>query len=382
MDAVDECYAGKDLSILNKLTLIIPTYNRNFYLSRCLWYHAHFPFAEIIVADSSPEDKKRINRITFEKIHEQFGVNMRYIEFEPETERYGGDIYEKWGEGVQNVETEYSQICTDKEFLIPTTLCECLYFLDEHPDYTLAEGMDYRIESDDDNLIFCPWQGRFSAISSDPVERVNSYILDETIPGLQFSIQRTCIAKKVYLNLYKYKLLDLRFGETAIEIEPVILGKTKKFADIAGNCRDCLYEQKKRKESSTNRYPPLLAYPPEYYNELSSNLASCINDLVDEVNSCNDRNFKDSVGDIVERLMEKRYIHNPLFRKYRRLYLIWYNLPSGFKQALSRFFRRCTGTSSLESVDSISPEMRCICSIISSMDEYHDSDTSICETIK
>ena len=44
MDFVDECYADKDLSLLKKLTLVIPTYNRNYYLSRCLWYHAHFPF--------------------------------------------------------------------------------------------------------------------------------------------------------------------------------------------------------------------------------------------------------------------------------------------------------------------------------------------------
>ena len=45
MDFVDECYADKDLSLLKKLTLVIPTYNRNYYLSRCLWYHAHFPYA-------------------------------------------------------------------------------------------------------------------------------------------------------------------------------------------------------------------------------------------------------------------------------------------------------------------------------------------------
>ena len=64
MDFVDECYADKDLSLLKKLTLVIPTYNRNYYLSRCLWYHAHFPFGEIIVADSSPEEKKVVNRET------------------------------------------------------------------------------------------------------------------------------------------------------------------------------------------------------------------------------------------------------------------------------------------------------------------------------
>ena len=91
-DFVDECYADKDLSQLQKLTLVIPTYNRNYYLSRCLWYHAHFPFGEIIVADSSPEEKKAVNRETVTKIRSLFGANIRYLEYEPETDKYGGDI--------------------------------------------------------------------------------------------------------------------------------------------------------------------------------------------------------------------------------------------------------------------------------------------------
>ena len=129
MDFIDEFYTGKDLSLLKKLTVVIPTYNRNYYLSRCLWYHSHFPFGEIIVADSSPEEKKAVNRETVRKLVEERGVNIRYLESPPETEKYGGDIYRKWGDAVQHVETEYSQICTDKEFLIPTTLCKCIAFL-------------------------------------------------------------------------------------------------------------------------------------------------------------------------------------------------------------------------------------------------------------
>ena len=140
MDFVDEFYADEDLSHLKKLTVVIPTYNRNYYLSRCLWYHSHFPFGEIIVADSSPEEKKVVNRETVRKLVEERGANIRHLEYPPETEKYGGDITRKWGDAVQHVETEYSQVCTDKEFLIPTTLCKCIAFLDEHSDYDMATG--------------------------------------------------------------------------------------------------------------------------------------------------------------------------------------------------------------------------------------------------
>ena len=147
MDFVDEYYADKDLSLLKKLTLVIPTYNRNYYLSRCLWYHAHFPFGEIIVADSSPEEKKVVNRETVQKIREMFGTDIRYLEYEPETEKYGGDVYRKWGDAVQHVETEYSQIVTDKEFLIPTTLTKCIECLAGNAEISICEGHYYYIES-------------------------------------------------------------------------------------------------------------------------------------------------------------------------------------------------------------------------------------------
>ena len=137
-DFVDECYADKDLSLLQKLTLVIPTYNRNYYLSRCLWYHAHFPFGQIIVADSSPEEKKVVNRETVEKIRSFFSANIVYLEYLPETEYYGGDIYRKWADAITHVETPYSQFCTDKEFLVPTALTKCISFLDEHRDYVTA----------------------------------------------------------------------------------------------------------------------------------------------------------------------------------------------------------------------------------------------------
>ena len=122
MDCVYETYEGKDLSQLQKVTLVIPTHNRNYYLSRCLWYHAHFPFAEIIVADSSDESKRRVNHQTISEIQQMFSTKITYLEYDFPAEEYGGEIYRKWGDAVSRVETEFSLSCTDKEFLIPMTI--------------------------------------------------------------------------------------------------------------------------------------------------------------------------------------------------------------------------------------------------------------------
>ena len=152
-DFVDECYADKDLSQLQKLTLVIPTYNRNYYLSRCLWYHAHFPFGEIIVADSSPEEKKAVNRETVAKIRSIFSANIRYLEYEPETDKYGGDIYRKWSDAVQHVETKYSIICIDKAFLVPSWLISAEEVLESNQNYVSVYGNTFMLRSRQNPLV-------------------------------------------------------------------------------------------------------------------------------------------------------------------------------------------------------------------------------------
>ena len=82
LDFVDACYDDKDLSSLEKVTVVIPTHNRNYYLSRCLWYHAHFPFGEIIVADSSNDEKRTVNRRTVTEIQQHFSTRITYLEYD------------------------------------------------------------------------------------------------------------------------------------------------------------------------------------------------------------------------------------------------------------------------------------------------------------
>ena len=210
MDCVYETYEGKDLSQLKRVTLVIPTYNRNYYLSRCLWYHAHFPFAEIIVADSSDENKREVNRQTISDIQQMFPTKVTYLEYNFPAEKYGGEIYRKWGDAVMHVNTEYSLSCTDKEFLIPTTVAKSVVFLDEHPDYSIADGSYYMIEAK--NVIH-RWQGNNSITSDSVNERLLDVLKENTPYGTQFALHRTTNIRKAFNNIYTYNLHDIRFGE-------------------------------------------------------------------------------------------------------------------------------------------------------------------------
>jgi len=265
MDFVDEFYTDKDLSLLKKLTLVIPTYNRNYYLSRCLWYHAHFPFGEIIVADSSPEEKKVVNRETVRKVREIFGVNVRYLEYEPETEKYGGDIYRKWGDAVQHAEMEYSQICTDKEFVVPTTLCKCIDYLDKNENFVCASGAFCLIQKILNNDYYVVKYAAFMPQKEEAVsnKKMIDYYLSALKRGgeksLLLSLYRSKIHADIYLTLINSNISDIIFGERYLAYIGHLWGFAKFFPNDNYTIRDVTLLRDKNhrinpKESSARRY--------------------------------------------------------------------------------------------------------------------------------
>jgi glycosyltransferase domain-containing protein len=285
MDFIDKYYANKDLTLLKKLTVVIPTYNRNYYLSRCLWYHSHFPFEEIIVADSSPEEKKVVNREAVRKLVKERGTNIRYLEYPPETEKYGGDIYRKWGDAVQHVESRYSQICMDKEFLIPMTLCKCIAFLEEHADYDMAEGPHYYIRSSKSGDIefFEAFLGRSLSLDyPDPLARLLAFSVSPPDTLNLSSIRRSHVHKRVYNKLFESGIDDLRFGELGLEIFSVISSKSIYFPDDPYICRDVIHSSSPRikrstSESSASRYPLLDEYIQSgLYADYMDRLSLCL----------------------------------------------------------------------------------------------------------
>ncbi len=337
-DFVDECYADKDLSLLKKLTLVIPTYNRNYYLSRCLWYHAHFPFGEIIVADSSPEEKKVVNRETVAKVREMFGANVRYLEYEPETEKYGGDIYRKWGDAVQHVETEYSIICIDKAFLIPVWLIAGIHYLGDHPDTVSITGDRYYLRTKrqkSSNPKYCVNIIKSENVLeelAEPQDRF-SHAFNKSKPWSSnrlFSLNNSKTHKKLYNLLEIYSIKDIRYGELILGYAGNIYGKNHYIEGIEF-IRDIIIisstEINKRinnSESSDSRYPhinDLFVINDSFYE----NFVNCIYSELKMNTDTNKKNvIKLSMNDVLRydnRISQSTY----LLKRYNQLIHIWYN---------------------------------------------------------
>lgn len=337
MDFIDEYYADKDLSLLKKLTLVIPTYNRNYYLSRCLWYHAHFPFGEIIVADSSPEEKKVVNRETVQKIREMFGAKIQYLEYDPETEKYGGDIYRKWGDAVQHVETEYSKICTDKEFVIPDAVNMCVEFLEGHSDYDTADGLSLLFNPTNDSTTskweMWPPHDR-SYEKENPIDRCREAFLAAKNPlgrwNILLAIRRSKFHKKIYVELMNHSLNDIRIGDFYPQFLSILCSKRKHFQNIPYLVRDlsCLRNETGEislDESSSYRYPPLTEYIRDgVFDEKISQLEMSISKIIENFQIYSPEELTEYTKELLSGFLNILGIHD--YAKQKRLYsskIIW-----------------------------------------------------------
>ncbi len=377
MDYDDDYYVKSDLTMLKKLTLIIPTFNRD-YLERCLDYVSKYPFGAIIVADSSYDEKKNQNREIIEKLRLTTRSNIVYLQYPSESEKYGGDIYRKWADAVSHVDTEYCQICTDKEFPIPITQCKCMKFLEANIEYGVADGIHFNIESGKEEgsyilrriptTTLCESDGwmRFTHMCQNP---------GCTLLGLH----RTSLQKNVYSKLTHYNINDIRFGEIYLELQDVILGKCMTFEDSVMTYRDALQSGQnsgyaRKADSSAIRYPQIWKYPSEEYVIKYARFKNGLKESILEVSpDCKDIMEMDP---LLTHFIENRFGKPHLLQKMSILTSLYYKLclPRWVRNMIQNVFLkdRCGISYISPTIPNENPDYKQICQIIS---DYQKKNT-------
>ncbi|ABN07597.1 hypothetical protein Mlab_1432 [Methanocorpusculum labreanum Z] len=373
-------YPLKNNRQLNQLSLIIPTYNRPFYLSRCLWYLSQSPYNEIIVADSSDEKINIKNKKTINTLQNKYDVNITYLSYPPEIEPYGGDIYRKWADSLKHVNTKYSVFCTDKEFLIPSTLCKCIEYLETHKDCDVAEGNYYYIES--------PSAGKYrtramyptkcSLLQTDAVARLNAAKTGKNISSNQMALRRSDFHKKLYKTLTDEKINDIRFGEFSLEFLSIIRSKSI-YLDLPFRYRDiCNLTPSgilQKQESSSLRYPTLDTYISEgiydYY------YARFLNSMSNEIakNSSYDREqSRTFANEILPQIIRMRGFYGNTKLTEAPLWYLWRHTPTCIKD----FAGRIVPKQYLDYSSDFPDEAKPILSLIETTKHLYATDTPVC----
>lgn len=115
-----------------KLTVLIPTFNRPHWLSASLGFFADYNSnIKVVILDGSSDENKQLNR---KKV---LSVGTNYSLYE-----YPSDLHMalRIREGLKKVQTDYTLIWPDDDFIIPTNLHKITDFLDQNPDYSAAIG--------------------------------------------------------------------------------------------------------------------------------------------------------------------------------------------------------------------------------------------------
>ena len=123
---------------LEKLTIIIPTHERHNLLMRSMEYYNNFNINFIIV-DSSQAAFSNAIPSKFKYLHMPM-------------EDFGKKIYL----ALSQVNTEYSCLCADDDFISISGLIECLSFLDNNDDYVSAQGRYISFNGFDKKLTVYP----------------------------------------------------------------------------------------------------------------------------------------------------------------------------------------------------------------------------------
>lgn len=221
-----------------KVDLIIPTYNRVKFLERILDYYKDFgKDFRIIVADSSSDQNKIINRQTIKKYSQ---LHILHLDHFPQTLPQ----HQKFIEMVKFIKSKYCVFCADDDFVIPNGIKECINFLEKNPDYSAAHGtyISFYLSKNIFGNQFFKWRLLFSPLtinSSKSIYRVKAHLTDFVLT--LWAVRRTKDVKAAYAEFSKVQFNRYtlpNFGELLPDALIASFGKIKSIDTFYG-ARQC-----------------------------------------------------------------------------------------------------------------------------------------------
>lgn len=117
----------------DRLTCLVPTYNRPEFLRRLLQFYRQHPMpCSFFVADSSRPDAAAENLAAIDQVRNTIDITYRHFDAE---------VISKCRQALEQICTPHVVFCADDDYLLPDAVERCLGFLESHPDYAVAQGL-------------------------------------------------------------------------------------------------------------------------------------------------------------------------------------------------------------------------------------------------
>jgi glycosyltransferase domain-containing protein len=206
-------------------TIIIPTYNRSNYLRRILnYYNEHGGNSNIIVADSSSDENKKLNK---KGISSLSNLTLLHLSDYPTSI----SASHKVDDALNYVNTKYCVFCADDDFITPNGIKQSVDFLEKNPDFTVAHGyyISFCLKADKrEKQKFCWKRGyQYESITfPEAKSRLFSHF-SNYYAATFYAVHRTDFLKMIFKETIKFTD-DVRFGELLPSMLTLIHGKMKR----------------------------------------------------------------------------------------------------------------------------------------------------------
>lgn len=199
---------------LKKLTLVVPTYERQEFALRSMRYWSD-KSVSMIVLDGSV---KPIDSVLLK----EFGTQIRYLH-----KPIG--FYERLCESLDLIDTEYAALAGDDEFYIPSAVEQCINELDNDPHLVACCGRaigftPYRGEIYGHEVY--PLLAQYLISQSRPVDRCVFHMLNY-VPSLVYAVCKSKFWKQAWSHTLRKEFPVFAIGELQFEMCLSYAGKSK-----------------------------------------------------------------------------------------------------------------------------------------------------------
>ena len=204
------------MSLLSKLSIVIPTFNRPEFLIRSISYWSDYDMTvHILDGAKVPLDDKLISGF-------KSNINYHHMPI---------DLMQRLNSSIEFIGTDYSMLVADDEFFISSALESCIEELENDHEIVSCMGsaISFRVE---DNIvvgnIIYPALSKHSLMQDNSLER-SIFHMSNYVPSSIYSVMRSNVWKKSIrsASVKNYEVFVKAIGELQFEITSSYLGKSK-----------------------------------------------------------------------------------------------------------------------------------------------------------
>jgi glycosyltransferase domain-containing protein len=206
--------------LLSKLTLVVPSYNRQDYILRNMRYWSgRGPTVHVIDGSAVAIQPVQLQGMA-ENVHYHHLPMSMYDRF-----RYSIDL----------IETDYCALLGDDEFFLPSALEACIKELELEPKLGSCIGRCLGFRKSFRGVagkVTYPAMENYSILQEDPVVRMFSHMEQPYVSSILYSVVRTPVWKRSMMILVEKEFPAYAIGELQFELAGSFQGKSKVIPEL------------------------------------------------------------------------------------------------------------------------------------------------------